>query len=280
MDTLSGLVAVVTGAGSGIGAALAAEFARQGCRVALADISGASLEAQCERLRGQGGDVIGIEADVADQGSVESLAEAVQSQLGAVHIVCNNAGVLATGPLLSTADEVWRKVMDVNFWGVVNGIRAFVPRLIRQGQGGYILNTASLAGLQGVGGLGVYCASKFAVVGLSESLRKELKPFGIGVGVLCPMVVDTRIADRAGEASGEQSGKVLDHVPQLKLGTVKTPEYVAAQAAKAILAGQFYIFTHDEERGILRERAERFESACDWLDATNSNAPNESVVEV
>ena len=280
MDSFAGLVAVVTGAGGGIGAALAAEFVAHGCKVALADISREASEARSEQLRAQGGDVIAVETDVTDRRSVETLAETVQSHYGGVHIVCNNAGVLATGSLMSTDDDVWRRVMDVNFWGVLNGIQAFVPRLIRQGQGGYILNTASLAGLQGVGGLGAYCASKFAVVGLSESLHKELKPVGIRVSVLCPMVVHTRIAGQADDADGEVPGKVLQDVPQLRHGTVKTPEFVAAQAAKAMLARQFYVFTHEEERDILKDRAERLESACDWLHKTQSAIRAESAVEV
>jgi NAD(P)-dependent dehydrogenase (short-subunit alcohol dehydrogenase family) len=275
MDSLADLVAVVTGAGGGIGAALAAELVRHGCKVALADISRANLDSQSAQLRARGGDVIAIETDVTDPLRVESLAASVESHFGAVHIVCNNAGVLATGPMVDTPEDVWRNVMDVNFWGVVHGIRAFVPRLIRQGKGGYILNTASLAGLQGVGGLGVYGASKFAVVGLSESLRQELKPFGIGVGVLCPMVVKTHLAGR-GEDGGPKADKAHEHVPQLKKGTVKTPEFVAAQAAKAILARQFYIFTHEEERRILRERAERLDQACDWMDETMSATQTQS----
>ena len=266
MTSLTGRVAVITGAGSGIGAALAAELGRQGCKLVLADISQAYLDSQLTKLREDGAEATAVVTDVADAQSVESLADAAVSHFSAVDIVCNNAGVLATGPMLNTPREMWNKVMDVNFWGVVNGIRAFASRLIEQGRGGYILNSASLAGLQGVGELGVYSASKCAVVGLSEALYQELKPFGIEVGVLCPMVVRTHLAEHAGNSSGERASDVIDHAPRLKRSSIKTPEFVAAQAVKGILAGRFYIFTHSEGREILRERAERFERACDWLD--------------
>ncbi len=279
MDFLTGRVAVVTGAGSGIGAALSIELARHGCRIVLADISPAYLDAQLERVRAEGAEVMAERTDVTDLQSVESLATAIEQRFGAVHVVCNNAGVLATGPLLATPADAWRRVIDVNFWGVVNGIRTFVPRLMRQGDGGYVLNSASLAGLQGVSELGVYSASKFAVVGLSEALYQEMKPYGIGVGVLCPMVVRTKIADHAGKTSGEDASDVLDHAPRLRRGSIKTPEFVAAQAVRAILANRFYIFTHDEEREILRERAERFERACDWLNESKAALPiNETEV--
>ncbi len=267
-DPFTGRTAVVTGAGSGIGAALARELAGRGCRLVLADISSVALEAIEKELRESGADAVGILTDVSDPADVENLAAGAERRFGAVHIVCNNAGILATGPLIETPIETARGVMDVNFWGVFHGIRTFAPRLIRQGQGGHIVNSASLTGLQGVGELGIYSASKFAVVGISEALHQELKPLGIGVSVLCPMVVETQIADHASHRRGESAGEVVDQAPRLRQSAIKTPEHVAAQVARAILARKFYILTHEEERGILRDRADRLERACDWLDET------------
>src|SRR5439155_716730 len=129
--------------------------------------------------------------------SVRALAEAAARRFGAVHIVCNNAGVGTFGQLATATHADWEYTMRVNFWGVVHGVEIFVPRLVAQGAGGHVINTASMAGLVGMQWLGVYCASKFAVVGLTEALHRELRPHGIGVSVLCPMIVRTNINENS-----------------------------------------------------------------------------------
>ncbi|MGH7803662.1 MAG: SDR family NAD(P)-dependent oxidoreductase, partial [Candidatus Binatia bacterium] len=193
MDEFRGRVAVVTGGGSGLGAEMARAFAREGAKIVLADLDSAAMDDVAGQIRAAGGEAIGVRADVTRRPDVEALARQAFDRFGAVHIVCNNAGVGVFGPLATATDRDWQWVMNVNFWGVVHGIEAFVPKMIEQKQGGHIVNTASMAGLTGMPGLGVYCASKFAVVGLSESLQRELKPAGIGVSVLCPMIVRTNI---------------------------------------------------------------------------------------
>ena len=135
------------------------------------------------------------------------------ARFGAVHVLCNTAGIAVLGPRVGADPGEWRKAMDVNFWGVVHGIDAFLPRMLAQGAGGHVVNTSSMAGLVGMQGFGIYCATKFAVVGLSESLRRELEPRGIGVSVLCPMMVDTRI--------GENSARALGRLPRARLHLVR-----------------------------------------------------------
>src|SRR5439155_429333 len=189
--------AVITGGGGGIGAALAAAFAARGARIVLADLDEAAMARVAEQLVRSGADVLAVPTDVTDLASVRALAEAAERRFGAVHVVCNNAGVGTFGQLATATHADWEYTMRVNFWGVVHGLEIFVPRLIAQGAGGHVVNTASMAGLVGMQWLGVYCASKFAVVGLTEALHRELRPQGIGVSVLCPMLVQTNINENS-----------------------------------------------------------------------------------
>ena len=196
--------------------------------------------------------------------SVVALADAVESRFGAVHLVCNNAGIALAGPLLQATPEDWRLTMDVNFWGVVHGVDAFAPRLVAQGQGGHVLNTASMAGLVGMGWLGIYCASKFAVVGLSESLRRELEPHGIGVSVLCPMIVATEITRNSLRVRGQEA-PAAPAVEQPPAGAMKggviSAEEVARRVVRGIERNDPYVLTHPEQREFLRRRAERLDAA-------------------
>jgi NAD(P)-dependent dehydrogenase (short-subunit alcohol dehydrogenase family) len=168
MDDFKGRVAVVTGGGSGIGRALALAFAREGAKIVLADLDRAGMDRVGTDIRDGGGESVEVETDVASLVAVENLRRRAVERFGAVHIVCNNAGVGVFGPLATATHKDWQWVMSVNFWGVVHGIEVFLRPLIEQKQGGHIVNTASMAGLAGMPGLGVYCASKFAVVGLTE----------------------------------------------------------------------------------------------------------------
>jgi NAD(P)-dependent dehydrogenase (short-subunit alcohol dehydrogenase family) len=257
-------VAVITGGAGGIGFALAEAFAARGARIALADIDEPGMAARAQALAARGAEVLCVATDVTRRESVVALADAVWSRFGAAHLVCNNAGIALAGPLLQATPEDWRLTMDIDFWGVVHGIDAFAPRLVAQKQGGHVLNTASMAGLVGMGWLGIYCAAKFAVVGLSESLRRELEPHGIGVSVLCPMIVATDITRNSARLRGQEApdAPAVDQPPASALkGGVIAAEEVARRVVRGIERNDLYVLTHPEQREFLRRRAERLD-AC------------------
>jgi NAD(P)-dependent dehydrogenase (short-subunit alcohol dehydrogenase family) len=263
MDPFSGRVAVITGGAGGIGMALARAFAARGAKLVLADIDEAALARSAAELRGGGATVHTVRADVGDRAEVDALADATHRQYGAVHIVCNNAGIALFGEIAQATHKDWEYTMRVNFWGVAHGVEVFVPRLIAQGDGGHIVNTASMAGLVGMQWLGLYCASKFAVVGLTEALNRELAPHGIGVSVLCPMIVQTNInanSLRMRPATLRNPGHT-DAPPDIEdgtmVGSVIQPDEVARRVVRAIERKDLYILTHAEQREILKRRARR-----------------------
>jgi len=259
-DPFRGRVAVVTGGAAGIGLAMAQAFAARGASLVLADIDTSALARAERELAAAGAEVLGVAADVTRRESVEALANAAFARFGAVHLLCNNAGIAVLGPLVGADAGEWRKAMDVNFWGVVHGIDAFLPRMLAQRSGGHVVNTASMAGLVGMQWLGIYCATKFAVVGLSESLRRELEPAGIGVSVLCPMMVATGIGENSARVLGRPSPAAADAgaAPGVALqGAVIEASEVARRVVRAIETNSFYVFTHPEQREILRRHAAR-----------------------
>src|SRR5258707_3668230 len=195
MRELAGRTAFVTGGASGIGFALGAAFAQAGMKVMLADIETDALAEAVKSLRDFGPNVRGVACDVADPISVERAAKASYEAFGNVHVVCNNAGVVAAGGIDNISLDNWRWVLDVNLMGVLHGIRSFLPHIRAHGEGGHFVNTASMAGMNSGLGFSPYVASKFAVVGMSEGLATRLEPFGIGVTVLCPGYVRTRIGE-------------------------------------------------------------------------------------
>jgi NAD(P)-dependent dehydrogenase (short-subunit alcohol dehydrogenase family) len=195
-----GRVAVVTGAASGIGRGFAAEAGSRGMRVALADVDGARLDATVRGLRGAGVEVTAHLADVADAASVEALADEVYSAHGEVHLLFNNAGVHLSGTSWRYSEKQWAWLMGINVMGVVNGVNAFLPRMISGGQEGIIANTASIAGLMSFPYSGCYCASKHAIVGFTESVQQDLVASGarIRMALVCPGAVATDIANASG----------------------------------------------------------------------------------
>ena len=264
MDAFKDRVAVSTGGAGGIGMAVARALAARGAKLVLADLDEAALERSTRELSAAGAQAIGVRTDVTKLDSVGALADATVRTFGAVHIVCNNAGVATFGQMSTATHRDWEFTMGVNFWGVVHGVETFVPILQQQGQGGHLVNTASMAGLVGMQWLGIYCASKFAVVGLSESLYRELKPQGIGVSVLCPMIVATNINEnsvRMRPATLKNPGEepLIPPAAEMKGGTIP-PDEVARRVARAIERKDLYILTHPEQREFLRRRAAKIDA--------------------
>ena len=253
---------MVTGGASGIGRALAEGLAREGARVAVADLDEAGMAAVVETIRGRGGEALAHPTDVSDPAQVHALADHVFAVWGRVHVLCNNAGVAAWGGLESATHRDWQWVLGVNLWGVIHGLEAFLPRMIAHREPGHVLNTASMAGLIASRGLGVYNTSKYAVVGLSETLAKDLRPHGIGVSILCPMGVATQI--RASERSRPLAlrNETRPAVEPVELmGRTLRPEAVATMAIAAIRDNRLYVITHEEGLEPLRRRFERLEQA-------------------
>jgi NAD(P)-dependent dehydrogenase (short-subunit alcohol dehydrogenase family) len=261
MDELTGKVAVVTGAGSGIGRALCLALAKAGSRVAAADVDEAAMAGTVAQVKKAGGQAIAVKTDVSRLGDLEALADRVFSEWSAVHVLCNNAGVAMRGGLETATHRDWEWVIGVNLWGVVHGIEAFVPRMIRGGEPGHIVNTASMAGLIASQGLGVYNTTKYAVVGLSETLQKDLRPYDIGVSVLCPMGVATaiRTSERNRPANLKNAESAASSADVTLIGRTLTPEHVAERVLRAIRANQLYVITHEEGLEALRRRFQRME---------------------
>jgi len=268
MEELSGRVAVITGGASGIGLATARRLAREGMRIVLADIERDSLDAAARGLAEGGTEVLGVLTDVGDLGQVHRLAEQTFSRFGAAHLVFNNAGVAISGPIQAMHHEDCEWLIRVNLWGVIHGVEAFAQRLIDQGEGGHIVNTASFAGLVANEGLGVYCVTKYGVVALSECLYRDLSPYGIGVSVLCPMRVETNIEtserNRPAVLGGPQMSPVYTEEETRNLvGRTIAPDDVAEKILRAVQQKQLYIHTHEEARAFIRRRFERIDRAFD-----------------
>jgi NAD(P)-dependent dehydrogenase (short-subunit alcohol dehydrogenase family) len=254
--------AVVTGGASGIGRALAIGLAREGARVVVADLDERGMDDVVRQIGARGGEAVAVRTDVSDRAAVDALADRAFEVFGGVHVLCNNAGVATHGGLEAATHRDWQWVLGVNLWGVIHGIEAFVPRMIAQQAPGHIVNTASMAGLIATRGLGVYNTSKYAVVGLSETLAKDLKPYRIGVSVLCPMGVETQIRasarHRPPALTNEQEAAAE---PVELIGRTLAPETVAEMVLAAIRDNRLYVITHDEGLEPLRRRFERMEQS-------------------
>jgi NAD(P)-dependent dehydrogenase (short-subunit alcohol dehydrogenase family) len=260
LDHLAGRVAVVTGAASGLGRAMATAFAAEGMRVVLSDVEAGPLDEAVTALRGESREVIGVRADVASWPDVDALAEATIEAFGAVHVVCNNAGVVKRARTWALTLDDWNWVLGVDLWGVIHGVKAFVPRLLAQGDGGHVVNTASMVGLLPVRNLATYDAAKMAVVGLSEALAMDLEEEGadIGVSVLLPGFIATRIT----ESSRNRPPSFADSsdAPQVARTTAGAEptmdaDEVAAMVLDAVRTGEFWILTHQAYRPVIQARA-------------------------
>ena len=264
MDVGDDSVAVVTGAASGIGAALARGLSAAGCAVVLADVEAGPLEDVAVSLPGEARAVV---TDVSDAAAVERLADEAFGWKGAVHVLCNNAGVSTFNPISEQTLDDWRWVLGVNLWGVVYGIRTFVPIMLKQDTEGHVVNTASMAGLLSAPFMSVYDATKFAVVTISESLHLELamQRAKVKVSVLCPGFVNTNIAtsDRnrparlhPGEQQFSESEMAFASMMFAGIAAGTPPAGVAEKVFTAIRNEQFYIFSHPEFLTAVRTRME------------------------
>jgi len=273
---LEGRVAVVTGAASGIGRALAERFAVEKMKVVLADVEEEPLRKAASEMEALGADVISVRADVSRYPEVAALAATAREAFGGVHVLCNNAGVSGRlAPVWSQTDKDWDWVLGVNFFGVLNGIRAFVPMMVEQAAEGHVVNVASIAGLISLPNMGGYNVSKHAVVTLSETLHHELALVGakVKVSVVCPGFVNTRIceSDRnrspdlpktepgvekpAGEEpAGEQPADPWAEGFRQAVASGLPPELIAHKVMEAIVEEKFWVLTHPELKGAVKRR--------------------------
>ncbi len=258
MQDLRGKTAFITGGASGIGLAMAQEFGHAGMNVMLADIDGPALAEATAALTARQVRVASVVADVTSRDSVRAAALATIAAFGKVHLVCNNAGVGTGGEFGSVAERDWDWVVDVNQKGVVYGMEVFVPLIASHGEGGHIVNTASMAGMLGVPGMEPYCATKFAVVAMSEGWAVQLAAKNIGVSILCPGFVQTRIHESGRNRQPQYGAATTDpdmagFATQAVLGGIP-PAPLAARVLEAVLANELYIFTHVEFRAVVEMR--------------------------
>ena len=263
MKMLEGRVAAVTGAASGLGRAMALAFADEGMHAALADVDEPGLKSTLNEVQSRGVRAFAMRVDVSRYQEVESFCSKAIAQFGATHVVCNNAGVSPLGAVWENTLADWQWILGVNLWGVIHGVRAFVPRLLAQGEG-HVVNTASVAGLISPPGMGAYNVTKHAVVALSESLYHDLRLRGspVGVSVLCPAYVPTGIADSERNRPRElwNPGKKPSKEEALLKKAVASGKLSADDVARAVVAAvkeeRFYVLTHPRIKGAIRARME------------------------
>ena len=279
LEEFEGRVAVITGAGSGIGAALARACAGLSMKVVVADLDQGRADSVATAIDGAAQATLPIAVDVADPASVDRLAEQVGTAFGAPDLLCNNAGVSPFGLLWEFKPVDWNWVIGVNILGVANCIRSFVPRMIAAGRGGHIVNTASAAALQGQTRLGAYSATKHAVLGISDSLRLDLLPYGIGVSALCPGGVNTNISQTLGRLSSTDP-KDLDadvgaYIASIdaSMSTAIEPDRVADLVIRGVRENQPYIMTAPGQKPSVAQRCEAILAAHDRARAIDPSLP-------
>ncbi|MGH8261228.1 MAG: SDR family NAD(P)-dependent oxidoreductase [Steroidobacteraceae bacterium] len=262
MRDVAGRVAFITGGASGLGFGMAQAFCAAGMKVAIADIRQDHLDEAIEHFTrsGKRQSVHPIRVDVADRQAMASAADETEKVFGKVHVVCNNAGINLFNDIAAATYEDWDWVLGVNLGGVVNGVHAFIPHLRRHGEGGHIVNTASMAAFISGPNAGIYTCSKFAVRGLSEALRYSVAPHGINVSVVCPGLVDSQIyeSDRLRPAhlaasSGVADAQFMTRLAELHHRAGMPPLEAGERVLRGILRNDFYIFTHPEFKEELRE---------------------------
>ncbi len=280
MENVAGKVAFITGGASGLGLAMARSFSAAGMKVVIADIQDDALAAAKEEFSDTNADVITMKLDVTDRGAMEQAAKDTIEAFGKVHVLCNNAGVAVNGDISDMTYKDWDWVMKVNLDGVVNGMVTFTNLIKSHGEGGHIVNTASIAGQLGMGGMSVYNTTKFAVVGMSEAMRQDLAPHNIGTSVLCPGFVATQIftsernrPDQLGgsEASTFDVGKVgeideeSEEAQQMQemLDNALDPSVIGDMVLYAIQNDEFYILSHAEFQDAVADRGRELSDSFD-----------------
>jgi len=253
---VEGKVAFITGGGSGVGLGMAKSFVAAGMRVAIADIREDHLEEAKAEL---GDDVHTVRLDVTDRDAFVRAADETERVLGSVHVLCNNAGINLFNDIADATYQDWDWVLGVNLGGVVNGVVTFVPRIKAHGEGGHVVNTASMAAFIAGPGAGIYTTAKFAVHGLSDALRWSLLPHGIGVSMVCPGLVKSKIyeSDRIRPAklstdvtpADEEFMRILPGLHEAGM----EPDEIGEKVLSAIRENRFYVFTHPDHRDELRE---------------------------
>jgi NAD(P)-dependent dehydrogenase (short-subunit alcohol dehydrogenase family) len=276
MKDFRGKTVFVTGGASGIGFALARAFGREGAQIALADIDRDGARYAAERLAHEQIKAVAVPCDVSERGAMERAALETVAAFGKVHIVCNNAGVAVGGPLGTMSTRDWDWIIDVNLKSVVYGVETFYPLIRSHGEGGHFVNTASMAGMISPPGMEPYAATKFAVVAMSEGWAQQLQPLGIGVSVLCPGFVRTRIhesgrarQDRYGGRGDVDAGvgaTQQDAADNVLHGL--DPDIVGARVVEAVKAKEFYIFTHPMMREFVEARFQTIRAAFDTAAAS------------
>ncbi len=273
MIDFKGKTAVITGGAEGIGFSIAQALAERGANLVLCDIDETQLAQACEELSAQGVTVMSKVMDVTHFDDWEALAQMLQQDAGDIHMIVNNAGVgSAPGKIEQTRHEDWRWVMDVNLMGVVYGMQTIIPLIKQHGNGGYVVNVGSMAGMGGVPFAGPYTASKLAVVGMSESWHMELKPDNIHVSVLCPGFVQTRIAEShrnrqphysktsSANAIRSATGADAKHMSDIVNAGIDA-RVVGLRVLEALEMGELYIFTHPSYRKIVARRSKALDDA-------------------
>lgn len=281
MKSLRDKVAFITGGAGGLGLGMAKAFGREGMKVMIADIDQAELTRAVAELRDLQVRAEGVVCDVTSRGALREAALKTIAAFGKVHVVCNNAGVAVGGPLGSVAERDWEWIVDVNLMGVVYGMEVFAPLIESHGEGGHFVNTASMAGMLGITNVEPYCATKFAVVAMSEGWAGQLAGKNIGVSVLCPGFVQTRIHEsfrnkqsRYGGPDSVQAGTIGDAREQtaamVKSGIPIEP--VANRVVEAIKDNDLYIFTHPEFRLAVQARFANIMAGFDKADKSKALA--------
>jgi NAD(P)-dependent dehydrogenase (short-subunit alcohol dehydrogenase family) len=271
MRDFTGKTAFITGGASGIGLGFAEVFAEAGMNIALADIEEAALAGAVDHLKARGAQVIGLECDVADRGSMERAAQRAFAAFGKVHLLCNNAGVSRNGPIWEIADTDWEWVISVNLMGMIHGLQAFIPHMKAHGEPSHVVSTSSMAGMrQSIAG-GPYTATKYAIVGLSEALANDLKGSNIGVSVFCPNNIRTRMPtsgrNRPARFGGAIDMKADPHAAEHAaiMGPRASQGMDPVEAARRVKWGiendRLFIFSHAEEKPIIEDRFRRILAA-------------------